>query len=107
MSTSDRLTDDEAGAEVVNEHARARVSASLDIIESTSRMAGLGCWVHAILRWILTLHALPLDTQHAEPGSRWPHLKRFLDTMMDRPAVQRAHQQEEIGPPFIAKRPAS
>jgi len=98
---SGRLADDEAGAEVVKRHVQARVSASLDIIDK--HLAGGGPWMlgarysavdpylFMLCRWTRNMPS----TARARP-----HLKRFLDAMMERPAVQRAHQQEAIGPPF-------
>jgi hypothetical protein len=54
---SERLADDNAGAEAVKRHAQEQVSATLDIIEDHLASAGPGCWALPLGCRSLPLHA--------------------------------------------------
>jgi glutathione S-transferase len=96
-----RLSDDEAGAAVVQRQARWQVSRSLDIVERQLENAGpwlLGDRYSALDPYLLTLCRW---TRHLpSPARERPHLKRLLDQIVARPAVARAHAQERLTPPF-------
>ena len=97
----ERLADDDAGAQVVKRHAEQRIAGMLDLVER--HLAERGPWMlgqeysavdpflFVLCRWTRNM---------ASPARARPSIKRLLDTMMQRPAVQRAHAQEELTPPF-------
>lgn len=97
----ERLADDEAGAQAVKRHAEQRVAGMLDLVEA--HLAQRGPWMlgerysavdpflFVLCRWTRNM---------ASPARARPSIRRLLDTMMARPAVRRAHEQEQLVPPF-------
>jgi glutathione S-transferase len=97
----ERLADDDAGAQAVQRHARARICSMLDLIER--HLAERGPWMlgdaysavdpflFMLCRWTRNMPS---------PARARPSIERLLDSMMQRPAVQRAHAQEGLVPPF-------
>ena len=101
QSYPERLASDEAGAQSVTRHAQARISGMLDLIER--HLAARGPWMlgaeysavdpflFMLCRWTRKLPS---------PARARPCIKRLLDAMVERPAVQAAHRQEGLVPPF-------
>ena len=98
----ERLADDAAAAAQIKKHAERRVGEMLDLVEATlTAGAGpflLGAQYRAVdpyllmlCRWTRLMH---------NPARTRPHLGRFLDTVMARPATQRAFAAECIAAPF-------
>ena len=101
-----RMTDDEAAATQVKQHAEARISAEggmLDILEAKLAQSGGP--------WLLGPHYTAADPYlmvmarwtrgMANPARNRKHLGRFLEAMAARPAVQRAFEQEGLKPPLF------
>lgn len=101
QSYPERLASDDACAQSVTLHAQARISGMLDLIER--HLAARGPWmlgaeysaVDAFLfmlcRWTRKLPS---------PARARPSIKRLLEAMVERPAVQAAHRQEGLVAPF-------
>jgi glutathione S-transferase len=97
----ERLADDDAGARAIKRHAQARIGGMLDLIER--HLAERGPWMlgdaysavdpflFMLCRWTRNMPS---------PARARPSIKRLLDSMMQRPTVQRAHEQEGLVPPF-------
>lgn len=100
-SYPERLADDDAGAQTVKRHAEQRIGGMLELIEN--HLAARGPWLlgdrysavdpflFMLCRWTRTMD---------NPARTRQHIKRLLDTTMTRPAVQRAHEQEQLVAPF-------
>jgi glutathione S-transferase len=96
-----RLADGDAGAQAVRSHAQARISDMLDVIERHlaqhgpwmlgARYSAVDPFLFVLCRWTRNMPS---------PARQRPAIKLLLDAMMARPAVQRAHQQEALLPPF-------
>lgn len=98
----DRLTDDAAAAAQVKAHAESRVGAMLDLIESTLAAGGpylLGEHYSAVDPYLLMLARWTRLMQR--PARQRPHLARYLDLMVSRPAVQRAFASEGLTAPLF------
>jgi glutathione S-transferase len=98
----ERLTDDAAAAAQVKAHAERRTGEMLDLIE-TALAAGtgpflLGAAYRAVDPYLLMLCRWTRGMQH--PARARPHLARFLEAVMARPATQRAFAAEGIAAPF-------
>ena len=97
-----RLADDEGAAAQVKAHAEQRIGAMLDLLEAT--LAGgtgpflLGAGYSIADPYLLMLCRWTRGMQH--PARNRPHLSRFLETVMARPAAQRAFAGEGIAAPF-------
>jgi glutathione S-transferase len=98
----ERLADDAAAAARIKAHAESRIGDMLDLIEATLAAGTgpflLGAHYRAVdpyllmlCRWTRGLH---------NPARNRSHLGRFLDTVMARPATQRAFAAEGIAAPF-------
>ena len=98
----ERLADDAAATAQVKAHAESRVGAMLDLIEAAlASGAGpflLGAHYRAADAYLLMLCRWTRAMAH--PARARPHLGRFLDTVMARPATQRAFAAEGIAEPF-------
>jgi len=97
----ERLADDDAGAQAIKRRAQARIAGMLDLIEQHLSASGpfmLGAAYSAVDPFLFVLCRWTRNM--ASPARARPSIKRLLDTMMARPAVQRAHEQEELAPPF-------
>lgn len=100
-SYPERLVDGEAAAGVVRGHAQQRIASMLDLVERHleqrgpwmlgERYSAVDPFLFMLCRWTRNL---------ASPARARPCIKRLLDATMERPAVQRAHAQEELTPPF-------
>jgi glutathione S-transferase len=100
-SYPERLADDDAGAQAIKRHAHTRIAAMLDLIEAHLQARGpwmLGRSYSAVDPFLFVLSRWTRNL--ASPARDRPAMKRLLDTMMERPAVQRAHEQEGLTPPF-------
>lgn len=98
----DRLTDDAVAAAQVKAHAESRVGAMLDLIESTLAAGGpylLGEHYSAVDPYLLMLARWTRLMQH--PARQRPHLARYLDLMVSRPAVQRTFAGEGLTAPLF------
>lgn len=98
----ERLADDAAAAAQVKAHAERRVGDMMDLIEA-ALAAGtgpylLGAHYRAVDAYLLMLCRWTRNMGH--PARARPHLGRFLDTVMARPATQRAFAAEGIAEPF-------
>jgi glutathione S-transferase len=98
----ERLTDDAAAAAQVKAHAERRTGEMLDLIEA-ALAAGtgpflLGAAYRAVDPYLLMLCRWTRGMQH--PARARPHLARFLEAVMARPATQRAFAAEGIAAPF-------
>lgn len=98
----DRLTDDAAAASQVKSHAESRVGAMLDLIESTLAAGGpylLGEHYSAVDPYLLMLARWTRLMRR--PARQRPHLARYLDLIVSRPAVQRAFASEGLTTPLF------
>jgi glutathione S-transferase len=98
---SERLSDDEGGAAAVQRHAREQVSESLDLLEK--HLASGGPWLLGEQFSALDLYLFTLcrwTRNLPSPARARPNLKRLLEATISRPAVRRAHEQEELAAPF-------
>jgi glutathione S-transferase len=89
--------DDAAVTEIVKQGAEKRVGAFLDVIENHLRANGpffLGTQISAA-DFYLTMLARWARPMTNPPRSR-PHIAKLLDTVIARPAVQRAYASEGI-----------
>lgn len=98
----ERLTDDAAAAAQVKAHAETRVGEMLDLIEAAlAAGAGpflLGAQYRAVDPYLLMLGRWTRAMQH--PARTRPHLGRFLEIVMARPATQRAYAAEGLAAPY-------
>ncbi len=98
----ERLADDAAAAAQIKAHAESRIGDMLDLIETTLAAGKgpflLGACYRAVDPYLLMLCRWTRGMHH--PARDRAHLGRFLDTVMARPATQRAFAKEEIAAPF-------
>ena len=98
----ERLADDAAAAAQIKTHAETRVGGMLDLLETTlSSGKGpyfLGTQYSVVDPYLLMLCRWTRGMHH--PASNRTHLARFLETVMARPATQRAFAGEGILAPF-------
>ncbi len=98
----ERLADDAAAAAQVKAHAESRVGEMLDLIEAALAAGGgpflLGASYRAVDAYLLMLCRWTRNM--GRPARARPHLGRCLDTVMARPATQRAFAAEGIAEPF-------
>lgn len=99
---AERLADDEDGAAMVQRHAEQRISKMLDILEAQMLKSGgpwlLGKQYTAVDPYLFMLCRWTRGM--ANPARNRPLLKGFLDRMIARPAIQAAHDQEGLKPPY-------
>jgi glutathione S-transferase len=99
----ERLVDDEATAAQVKAHAEARVGGMLDLLDKTlaesggpyllgQRCTAVDPYLFMLSRWTRMMH---------NPARNRPHLGAFLKMMVERPAIKRALEQEELGDPLF------
>ena len=98
----ERLADDAAAAAQVKAHAESRTGDMLELVEA-ALAAGtgpflLGAQYRAVDPYLLMLCRWTRG-MHQQARAR-PHLARFLDAVMARPATQRAFAAEGIAAPF-------
>ena len=98
----ERLADDAAAAAQIKAHAERRTGEMLDLIEAALAAGSgpflLGADYRAVDAYLLMLCRWTRGLRH--PARARPHLARFLDTVMARPATQRAFAAEGIAAPF-------
>jgi len=98
----ERLADEAAAAAQIKAHAERRTGEMLDLIEATLAAGSgpflLGRDYCAVDPYLLMLCRWTRGMHH--PARARPHLARFLDTVMARPATQRAYAVEGIAAPF-------
>lgn len=102
---SERLADDDAGAEAVKRHAQEQVSATLDIIEGHLASAGpwmLGATYSAADPYLFMLCCWTVDMP--SPARERLSLRRFCGAMIGRPAVRRAFERENLESPSRSPR---
>ena len=98
----ERLADDAAAAAQIKTHAERRVGEMLDLIEATlatgtgpfllgAQYRAVDPYLLMLCRWTRAMH---------NPARTRPRLGCFLDTVMARPATQRAFAGERIAAPF-------
>jgi glutathione S-transferase len=97
----ERLAGDAAGAQAIQRSALLRISGMLDLIEQHLAEHGpflLGPHYSAVDPFLFMLCRWTRNMP--SPARERPHIKQLLDTLMQRPAVQRAHAQEQLVAPF-------
>jgi glutathione S-transferase len=87
----------------VKAHAQARVAGCLEQIDS--HLAHTGPWMmgaaHSALdpyTWMLCRWTRGFAVK---PAREYPHIKPFLDRLLERPAVQRVIEREKLAPPLF------
>lgn len=98
----ERLADDAAAVKEIKAHAESRVGGMLDIIEATLA-AGAGPYLLGADYSLVDPYLLMLcrwTRGMRNPARKRPQLARFLETVMARPATQRAFAGEGIVAPF-------
>ena len=98
----ERQTDDAAAATQVKAHAEARVGGMLDRIEAA--LAERGPYLLGDAVSVADLYLLMLSRWtrgFAKPARNRPALRRLLDRLAERPAVQRVFAKEGIAAPFF------
>jgi len=98
----ERLADDAAAAALIKAHAERRVGEMLDLIEAAlatgtgpfllgTHYRAVDPYLLMLCRWTRMMH---------NPARKRPHLGGLLETVMARPATQRAFAAEGIAAPF-------
>jgi len=98
----ERQTDDAAAATQVKAHAEARVGGMLDRIEAA--LAERGPYLLGDAVSVADLYLLMLSRWtrgFAKPARNRPALRRLLDRVAERPAVQRVFAKEGVAAPFF------
>jgi len=99
----ERWADDDAGAAVVKAHAEKKIGTLLDQLEAELARHG-GPWLLGEAFGAVDAYAFVLcrwTRGFARPARSLPNLKRFLDRMLARPAVQRAFATERLAAPLV------
>lgn len=99
----DRWTDDAAGVAAVKAKAEAKVGAMLELLDAELARHG-GPWLLGTSFSVADPYALVLcrwTRGFGRPARTLPHLRPWLDRMLDRPAVQRAFATEQLAPPLV------
>ncbi len=100
-----RLVDegDTAAAAQIKTHAEAQIGAMLEQLDAhLAQQRGdwfLGATYRAVDPFVLML--CRWTRNFARPARHLPHIGRYLDRMLGRPAVQRAFRTEEIAAPLV------
>lgn len=98
----ERMADDDAATAQVKSHAEARVSGMLDLLDKALAESGgpylLGQRYTAVDPYLLML--CRWTRMMNNPARNRPHLSSFLKTMLERPAIRRAFEQEGLGDPL-------
>jgi glutathione S-transferase len=99
----ERWADDAAATAVVKEHAEAKIGAMLDQIDAELARQR-GPWFQGERYSLLDPYAFVLcrwTRGFARPARSLPHIKPWLDRMLERPAVQRAFATEKLAAPAV------
>lgn len=98
-----RLADDDEAIAQVKEHAEARIGTMLDLLdEELARSGGpflLGGKFSAVDPYLFMLTRW--TRMHKNPARNRPHLGRYQQMMLARPAVQRTFEAEGLGEPYV------
>ncbi len=98
----ERMADDAAAVAQVKAHAEARIGAMLDRIEASLAASGPYLLGDSVSAADLYLFMLGRWTRgFANPARNRPALRRLLDRVVERPAVQRVLKTEELAAPFF------
>lgn len=92
-----------SAAEEVRRIAQQRVSRLVDLLDDHFAETG-GPWTLGERYSAVDAHAFMLcrwTRTFDEPARLRPHLRRFLDAMLDRPAVRRVIDTEGLTPPLV------
>ena len=98
----DRLTGDQAMADVVRTHAEERIGGMLEILEAELERSG-GPWLLGKQYTAADPYLMMLcrwTRGFGKPARTYPQLGAFLEAMAGRPAVQRAFEQEGLKSPL-------
>jgi glutathione S-transferase len=99
----DRWADAPEAVKQVKAHAEARVGELLDQLDAHFARHG-GAWMMDEDFSALDLYALMLcrwTRDFARPARRLRHLSPFLRRVLDRPAVKRTFEQEQLAQPWV------
>jgi glutathione S-transferase len=98
-----RLADGDDAIAQVKEHAEARIGSMLDLLdEELARSGGpflLGEKFTAVDPYLFMLTRW--TRMHKNPARNRPHLGRYQQMMLARPAVQRTFEAEGLGEPYV------
>ena len=98
----ERLTGDQGNAAVVKTHAEQRIGAMLEILDAQLGDSGgpwlLGAQYSAADPYLMMLARWTRGM--GKPARAYPRLGPFLEAMSQRPAVQRAFEQEGLKAPL-------
>jgi glutathione S-transferase len=97
----ERWADDAAGTAAVKAHAEAKIDAMLDQIDAELARHD-GPWLLGASYSLVDPYAFVLcrwTRGFGRPARALPHVKPWLDRMLDRPAVQRAFATEKLPAP--------
>jgi glutathione S-transferase len=98
----ERMADDATAVAQVKAHAEARIGAMLDRIEASLAASGPYLLGDSFSAADLYLFMPGRWTRgFANPARNRPALRRLLDRVVERPAVQRVLQTEELAAPFF------
>ena len=99
----DRWIADGAGAAALRASAEAKIGAMLDLLDAEFARHGAP-WLLGSSFSVADPYALVLcrwTRGFGRPARTLPHLRPWLDRMLDRPAVQRALASEKLSAPFV------
>jgi glutathione S-transferase len=99
----ERWADDAAGTVAVKAHAEAKIGTLLDQIDAELARQR-GPWFQGEHYGLVDPYAFVLcrwTRGFARPARALPHIKPWLDRMLDRPAVQRAFATEKLAAPAV------
>ena len=88
---------------MVKAHAEAKIGAMLDQIDAELARHG-GPWLLGANPSLVDPYAFVLcrwTRGFARPARDLPHIKPWLERMLERPAVQRAFATEKLPPPAV------
>ena len=99
----ERWADDDAAIAQVKAHAEAKVGTMLDQLDAEFARHG-GPWLLGDAFGLADVYAMVLcrwTRGFGRPARDLPHLKPWLDRMLERPATQRAFATEKLPPPRV------
>jgi len=99
----ERWADDPGSAAQVKAHAEAAVGRMLEQLEAQLASHG-GPWLLGASYRAVDPYALMLcrwTRGFARPARSLPHLGRYLERVLERPAVKRVFEQEGLSPPLV------
>ena len=99
----ERWADDAAAIAQVKAHAEAKIGTMLDQLDAEFARHG-GSWLLGDEFGLADIYAMVLcrwTRGFGRPARDLPHLKPWLDRMLERPATQRAFATEKLPPPRV------